>query len=492
MVFKKYLGILFLVTLPLFLNSTAGADVRDSVLKVYVTSNSMDFYRPWQSLGSTSMTGSASILPGNRILTNAHVVSDHTFIQVRKVSDPQKYTARVLAIGYDCDLALLTVDDPEFFKGITPLELGDLPKIQDSVVVIGYPEGGDKLSVTEGVVSRIEITPYVQSNRQLLTVQIDAAINSGNSGGPVVQRGKLIGIAMQGMADSQNIGYMIPSPVINHFFSDLDDGKYDGFPALGIEINNTENKTLREFYKIGAQEGGVLISKVMPGSPAHEFLKGGDIILDLDGIAIGVDGTFQFRESERLSLSHIINEKQLWQEVKITYVRDGKSKTAMITLAPFAPLVLPPKFFAKPPYYIYGGLVFTVVSIDLLKAWGSKWWEQAPLDVLYYLAGVGRLNEKERKELVILTQVLPDNLNVGYHNYQNEIITKVNGVGIKAFQDFVSLLHHQKEKYLIIETENNLKIILDSRNIDKVTKEILKRNNISFQYSDDVAEWLKR
>ncbi len=489
--FRKYYGRLFLAVVALLLSSMAGADVRDSVLKVYVTSNSMDFYRPWQSLGSMSMTGSGCILPGKQILTNAHVVSDHTFIQVRKVSDPQKYTARVLAIGYDCDLALLTVDDPEFFKGITPLELGELPKIQDSVAVIGYPEGGDKLSVTEGVVSRIEITPYVQSNRQLLTVQIDAAINSGNSGGPVIQRGKLVGIAMQGMADSQNIGYMIPPPVIRHFFSDLDDGKYDGFPALGVEINNTENKTLREFYKISGQDGGVLISRVMPGSPAHTILHEGDVILDLDGIPIGVDGTFQFRESERLSLSHIINEKQLWQEAKVTYVRGGEIKSAMITLAPFVPLVLPPKFFAKPSYYIYGGLVFTVVSIDLLKAWGPKWWEQAPLDVLYYLAGTGRLNEKERKELVILTQVLPDNLNVGYHNYQNEIVSRVNGIEIKAFQDLVSLLHSQKKKYVIIETENNLKIILNSSHIDQVTKEILKRNNIPFQYSDDVVKWLK-
>ena len=132
-----------------------------------------------------------------------------------------------------------------------------------------------------------------------------------------------------------------------------------------------------------------------------------------------------------------------------------------------------------------------MVSIDLLKAWGPKWWEQAPLDVLYYLAGTGRLNEKERKELVILTQVLPDNLNVGYHNYQNEIVSRVNGIEIKAFQDLVSLLHSQKKKYVIIETENNLKIILNSSHIDQVTKEILKRNNIPFQYSDDVVKWLK-
>ena len=90
-------------------------NLRDSVVKIFVTSNRMDFYRPWQSRGSFSATGSGCVLPGQRILTNAHVVADNTFIQVRKESDPTKYTAKVEALGNDCDLAILKVDDPRFF-----------------------------------------------------------------------------------------------------------------------------------------------------------------------------------------------------------------------------------------------------------------------------------------------------------------------------------------------------------------------------------------
>ena len=134
------------------------SEIGDAVLKVFVTSNRMDFYRPWQSQGSTSATGSAVVLQGNKILTNAHVIADNTFIQLRKGSNPKKYSARAVAMGNDCDLALLTVDDPEFFEGIVPLELGELPNLKETVTVIGYPEGGDKVSITEGVVSRIEVT----------------------------------------------------------------------------------------------------------------------------------------------------------------------------------------------------------------------------------------------------------------------------------------------------------------------------------------------
>ncbi|MCK5178442.1 MAG: serine protease, partial [Candidatus Omnitrophica bacterium] len=283
----------------------------DAVVKVFVTFNRMDYYRPWQSKGIRAGGGSGAIIKGNRILTNAHVVADHTFIQVKKDSDPKKYTAKVVAIGHDCDLALLQVDDPDFFDGVTPLAFGDLPKQQDSVLVIGYPQGGGKISITEGVVSRVEVTAYVQSSRHLLTVQIDAAINPGNSGGPVIQDEKIVGIAMQIFQSGDNIGYMIPVPVIQHFLKDLDDGGYEGFPMLGIDYKNTENATLREFYGIIKEEGGILVNKVLPFSPASGNLEEGDVILEINGVPIGEDGTFPFRGNERLSLIHLITKEHV-------------------------------------------------------------------------------------------------------------------------------------------------------------------------------------
>ena len=91
-----------------------------------------------------------------RILTGAHVVANATFVQVQKQSDPKKVTARVVAISHDCDLALLEVDDKAFGRGIKPSVVGDLPKLRDGVQVVGYPIGGEEVSITEGVVSRIE------------------------------------------------------------------------------------------------------------------------------------------------------------------------------------------------------------------------------------------------------------------------------------------------------------------------------------------------
>ena len=134
---------------------------------------------------------------GLRILTNAHCVENHVFIEVRRYGHSRRSTAEVEAIGHECDLALLMVPDPDFFEGTQPIPIGDLPRLSDQVSVCGYPIGGDRLSITQGIVSRIELIRYAQSQRRLLGVQIDAAINSGNSGGPVIKDGALVGVAFQ-------------------------------------------------------------------------------------------------------------------------------------------------------------------------------------------------------------------------------------------------------------------------------------------------------
>lgn len=486
------LGVVLLSGLLISPQIVFADSLTDSVVKILVASNRIDYYRPWQSLGIASAAGSGVVIKGNKIITNAHVIANQTFVQVKKEADPKRYTARVVAIGNDCDLALLTIDDPHFFDGVKPLDFGTLPNLRDAVTVVGYPQGGDKLSVTEGVVSRIEVTPYSQSARQLLTVQIDAAINPGNSGGAVVKDGKLIGIAMQLLQAGQGIGYIIPMPIIEHFFNDLKDGQYDGFPLLGVDFDGTENPTLRDFYKMKNLSGGVLVTKVLPFTPADGYLKENDVMVNVDGIPVGEDGTFQFRAGERLSLTHIITSKQNGDDIKLKVMRDGKLKDIVFKLKPFVTLVPYPQYFNKPPYYIYGGLVFTVLSTDLLQSWGARWWEQAPLDFNYYLIGTGRLNQKERQEIVVLLNVLPDDINVGYHDISNEVVSNVNGKEFKSFHEFVSLLNQMKnnEKYTILETEHDTKLILNNENIDRINTEIIKRNNIPSQFSSDVSQWI--
>ena len=263
--------LVFLLICVIFQPAWAGSDVKNAVVKIYTVTNQYDYYSPWQKFGQTSGNGSGCIISGKRILTNAHVVANQTFIQVRRAGEARKYTAELEAVAHDCDLAILRVKDDSFFSGVIPVAIGYLPEIGNQVAVYGFPKGGDKLSITEGVVSRVEHTKYTHSNANLLACQIDAAINSGNSGGPVIKGDKLVGVAVQSMSanDAENIGYMVPAPVIRHFLTDIRDGSYDGIPDLGISWQKMENLDIRRKYNMADNQTGVLIIKIYPDSPAQ-------------------------------------------------------------------------------------------------------------------------------------------------------------------------------------------------------------------------------
>ncbi len=229
----KLLLLLLASALPV---SAASNDrgLRRSTVQIHFTASNPDYTQPWQPGRQGGGTGSGVVIEGKRILTNGHVVANAAYLSVRKSGDIKKYPARVAYAGHDGETAVITVDDESFFEGTVPAKFGGLPYQRDKVAVYGYPIGGTDLSVTEGIVSRVGVTVYSHSARALLAVQTDAAINPGNSGGPVFQDGKLVGIAFQHSANAQNIGYVVPMPIIERFLKDIEDGRYDGIPELGI------------------------------------------------------------------------------------------------------------------------------------------------------------------------------------------------------------------------------------------------------------------
>ena len=213
----------------------------DPVVKVYTAYSSQHPAMPWTNKAQEEATGSGFSIRHDGalcIVTNAHVVADATYVEVRKAGDARKYVATRLKVAHECDLATLQVEDARFWEGVTPLKLGAMPSLQDEVAVVGYPEGGEGVSITQGVVSRIEIQRYAHSGTSLLAVQIDAAINPGNSGGPALNaKGEVVGVAFQLQQESQNIGYVIPVPTIQHFLADAvqgDPSRCAGFCSLGI------------------------------------------------------------------------------------------------------------------------------------------------------------------------------------------------------------------------------------------------------------------
>lgn len=485
MIFPKPILIIAVALLP-FSPGICSSEVRQSnpsdvVVKIQTVRNPPNFHQPWQNIGSHSINGSGLIIAGNKILTNAHVVSDSVFIHVRRGGRTEKFAAEVEFFNHESDLALLKVDDAEFFKDVEALPVGSLPDVRDKVAVYGFPDGGDKLSITEGVVSRIEHINYAHSGAYLLACQIDASINSGNSGGPVVFNNQVVGIAFQGMNYVyENIGYMIPAPVILQFLSDVKDGSIDGIPDLGITMQKLESPFLRRFYKLTPKENGVLINKVLPGSPAEGLLRSEDVILAVDGEDVAYDGTVTLRKNQRTYFGYLLQNRQLGEKTLLQIKRDGKTAEVKVDLTKpsgFARLV-PRLHESKPKYYILGGMVFQPLTLNYLQGFigSGGWYQAAPVELMNYYLNT-QIDSRGR-EIVVLTEVLADKINIGYHELGNNVVQSVNGQAVKNFKHFVQLIEEDESPYLLITVSLGTKILLDRKEILQSTARIIDKYSI--------------
>ena len=435
----------------------------EPVVKVYTVHSAVSPCMPWTAKPQEESTGSGFTMSHKGepcILTNAHVVADATYVEVRKAGDARKYVATRRKVSHECDLATLTVEDPAFWSNTTPLALGGVPCLQDEVSVVGYPEGGEGVSVTVGVVSRIEIQRYAHSGASLLAIQIDAAINPGNSGGPVLdEAGDVIGVAFQNQQESQNIGYVIPTPTITHFLEDdaagSDGSRCAGFCSLGLFWQALENEQLRGLAGLGSGDDagrtGVLVRGLSPLSAAASVLRRGDVVLALDGHRIANDGTFSVAAQERLSFQHIIHRRFPGEEVQVRVLRDGEERELAVPVQPLRRLVPAVCYDEPQPYFLYGGFAFVGLTEPYLHEWGDDWMQDAPQD-LVHLALTG-VQTHEDEQPVILSRCFPSRRTAGYTHMADRQVVSVNGHAIVNLEHMYALVHEleAESEYLTFE-----------------------------------------
>lgn len=443
------------------------ASIASSVVSFDVLSDPPDMTVPWQTEGIEHYGGSGVIIDDRRILTNAHVVESAVSLEVKRADGSEQFPAKVIYVSHDADLALVEVDDPRFFEGASAVPIGEMPKLQQEVVVYGFPIGGYTLSITSGIVSRVEVDSYLQSNRRLLSVQIDAAINEGNSGGPVVTDGSVVGIAMQGIDGANSVGYMIPSPVIRHFLEDVADGQYDGFPRLGIEVLDMESAAQRRAARMTPSQTGALVTRVDYGGPAHGLLRPRDVLLSVDGRAIANDVTVFWEGIGRVDYEITYQSKQIGESVTVTLLRDGKKLKKKVPLRPHTPLVPGRRTSAWPRYYQFAGLVFQPLSAEMLEDLDSIY-----SDSLAY-AETNNMVTKARREIIVLGQVLPHRVNRGYQSWGGETVRLVNGVIPRNLKHLASIIDQARGPWLRVVTGDGGLLTLDLDAARRANLEIL-------------------
>jgi len=459
---------------------SAARHIRPAVVRIFVVSNAPDLESPWQRIGVDRFEGSGVVIDGNRILTNAHVVADHVSVAVKREGMTSRHDARVVHMGHECDLAVLTVDRPGFFDGVDPLELGGLPGLREAVDVYGFPIGGESVSVTSGIVSRVEVGEYAHSRERLLISQIDAAVNEGNSGGPVVAAGKVVGIATQMLDDAENVGYMVPAPVVRHFLDDVADGRFDGFPELGIEWQAVENKALRESLGLARDETGGLVKRVNHGGTLAGVVQPGDVILSIDGVEVAADLTTLLRGTGRVAASYAIQRKQVGDEIEIGIARGAERLTKRVTLRNVPGLVPGPQYDRSPSYLIFGGLVFRPLTVEYIELFDS-----IPHDMASYYVH-RNLRSEQRHQVILLSQVLAGAVNRSYQDLADSIVATVQGEVPRDMADLARIIDDARAPHLTVVTEEGDRLVLDVERARGAGQAILRRYGVRHSRSPDL------
>ena len=456
---------------------THGAEPEKSVVQIMNFSQSPIWDAPWRFDSVRRSGGSGFVIKGKRIMTNAHVVSWAKQILVKRYQDPKPYQAKVLFIGHDCDLAILGVDDEAFFEGMEALNIGELPKVRTPVVTYGYPAGGEQISYTRGVVSRIEIQSYVHiGNRAFLGVQTDAAINPGNSGGPVIQDDAVAGVAFQGIQGLENTGFFIPPPVINHFLKDIEDGGYHGFPQAGIRTVPLQNAAYRRLLKLPDNELGARIDSILPIPATQKVLQPDDVLLQVGPYPVGSDSTIMY-QGNRVQIGAAFQSAQHGESVPLKIWRQGRAIEVSLPIFTYeGERTLGNQYDVQPRYFVYGGLVFTTLSLDYLKTFGRNWSDSASSEIVYDL--FYRRHESAetlRAEPVVLAAILPHQVNANFKNQSRALVDKINGIRIEKIEDAIRAFESGTNAQHVIEfLPKGIFECLERKDVEQSNPQILK------------------
>jgi S1-C subfamily serine protease len=471
----------------------AGDPIENSVVKIFSTMRGPDLARPWTKQSPSEVSGTGIVIEGKRILTNAHVVTYASQVQVQANQAGDKLSAVVESIAPGIDLAVVRLEDETFFDTHPALPRASLlSQTKDPVLVYGYPTGGNSLSITKGIVSRIEFAGYKYPVSGL-RLQIDAAINPGNSGGPAIVNDKVIGLAFSHLNNAQNIGYIIPSEEIDLFLHDVADGKYDGKPALYDEFQTLENTALRSYLKLDKNVHGVVVQEPFRRDadyPLHTW----DVVTKIGDSAIDDQGMIKIGDAPRLRFAYAVQKTSSSGTVPLTLIREGKELQVDVPVSADRPKLIPFLEGTYPSYFIYGPLVFCPVTENIVTAITANGATGTALTAIFSQRGSPLITRRgdqpsfPGEELVMIpSPFFPHRLSKGYSSPAGRVVQSVNGVLVKNLLHLVELLRDSKAEFTVFDFAGHggEAVVLPHKECLAATDEILTDNGVRAQGSAD-------
>src|SRR5437588_11601356 len=435
-----------------------------ALVRVNVTGQSYDYFRPWQKKAPFSKRALGAVLSKGRVLVTADLVGNQNYVELERAESGEKTAANVQVIDYEANLQLLEPTEKAFLDGITPLEITSDTVVGDRLAAWQLEPTGALLA-TEGLVTTVQMMAYPIDVGQFLTyrVSIPMQYRENSYTVPLVKNNKLAGLLLRYDSRSQLLD-AIPAPVITHFLKEAESPNYRGLPSAGCSFFPPRDPQVREFAGEKGKGGGVYVTNVEPGTPATKAgLQVGDTVTRIGNNEIDQNGNYVDSLYGKIEFTNLLTAHAYAGDVVPFHIqRNGKPMQLNMTLEhrDAKDYVSPPYFLDQPPrYYVLGGLIFQELSRQYLKEWGMNWQREAPQRLVYFDHFQSELFPDRNRRIVILSQVLPANGTIGYDDLAYLTVKKVNGREIKSLDDLAEAAKHPIEGFIKIETEEDPKQI---------------------------------
>lgn len=448
----------------------------NAIIHVEVTSKEYNYIQPW-ARGEHKVYKTGVVVEGHQIITPAEGLADQTLIRLKKQGGGLFSLGRVVWIDYQANLAALTTDEKDFWTGLQPAKLADPDPITGPVRVLRWED--DQLENRQGEIERMSVDSAVLSFVSVPVLKIDSTISGAGYGEAITANDRLVGLACQQDGD---VVTTIPSSFIASILKARQANVYTGMGYFDFTWDPAINPLTLDYLKLPGPTRGVIVKEIGLKPGVVSVVQAHDVILQIDGFDIDAQGNYRDPQYKKLSLENLSSRgKWAGMECKMKIWRAGKEMdiTYKLPKAEYSDeLVRNQTFDQDPEYVLAGGFVFVPLTNPYLRSWGSSWRQHSPFRLFYY--NMDKVHP-DRTQRVVLSQVLPDEVNIGYESMRNMVIDEVNGMKIKQLSDIVTALKSPVGGFDVFKFESGDPIqqaVLDAGQIDDANQKIMARFHI--------------
>ncbi len=389
--------------------------------------------------------------------------------------------AQIYHMDREINLTLLTVPAPGFFD--------DLEAVTFSKSMISGGEAQSarwknrQLEVAQTRLGRVEVVASRTGSVQHAVLKGTTDLSGASAVDPVFMDNEIIGMTV---SQSKGTVEILPAHTLTAYCDMAKSGDYRGFATLvGLSYQIQNDETVGKWLGLQGPPRGILVRNSPFGETGHNFLKPLDLLLSMDGHAIDSHGYYQHPHYGQLHFFNIITEgHMIGDTVKVSLLRAGKLVGMDMPLQGF-PLKhrLIPYWRTDytPAYLVAGGLVFRELDYNYLRGRGKNWHSKANARLVLHWNLERFAQTPERRRIIILSHVLPDTYNIGYHDLRDLVVHKVNGMPVGSMAQLEKAFEHPREDFHVIEFQKNYTrdtIVLDAGVYEVATQQILEKYHV--------------